>query len=165
MKKWFVPLMVGLPAAAFAASTPDESFFKDAAQAGMAEVSAGRTAEQKGTSPAVKEFAAMMVKDHSAANAKLKKIAMAKGVELPDSPSMMQKAMNKKTDLHSGASFDKDYIQGQIKAHKDTIELLQKEIDTGQDPQGKAFATETLPKVKAHLDKIMKIAADAGVSS
>jgi len=33
------------------------------------------------------------------------------------------------------------------------------------DPQGKAFATETLPKGKAHLDKIMKIAADAGVSS
>ena len=76
-----------------------------------------------------------------------------------------QKAMNKKTDMHSGESFDKDYIEGQIKAHKDTIDLLQKEIDRGQDPDGKAFAAETLPKVKAHLDKITKIAADAGLKS
>jgi putative membrane protein len=165
MKKLLPVLIVGLPMVSFAASNPDESFFKDAAQAGLSEVQAGRTAEQKGTSPAVKEFAAMMVKDHSAANAKLKKIATSKGVELPDSPGVMQKAMNKKTDLHSGDSFDKDYIQNQIKAHKDTIELLQKEISSGQDPDAKAFATETLPKVKAHLDKINKIAADAGVSS
>jgi putative membrane protein len=165
MKKLLVALvMVGLPIVSFAASNPDESFFKDVAQAGMAEVAAGRTAEQKGTSQAVKDFGAMMVKDHSAANAKLKKIAATKGIELPDSPSMMQKAMNKKTDMHSGDSFDKDYIQGQIKAHKDTIELLQKEIDSGKDPDGKAFATETLPKVQAHLDKITKIAAAAGVS-
>jgi putative membrane protein len=165
MRKLLALLIVGLPIVGFAASNPDESFFKDAAQAGMAEVAAGRTAQEKGSSQAVKDFGAMMVKDHSAANAKLKKIAVAKGVELPDSPSMMQKAMNKKTDLHSGDSFDKDYIQGQIKAHKDTIELLQKEIDGGKDPDAKAFATETLPKVKAHLEKITKIAADAGVSS
>ncbi len=164
MKKLLASVVLVLPIVSFAASNPDESFFKDAAQAGMAEVAAGQTAEEKGTSQAVKDFGAMMVKDHTAANAKLKKIAVNKGVELPDSPSMMQKAMNKKTDLHSGDAFDKDYIQGQIKAHKDTIELLQKEIDSGKDPDGKAFATETLPKVKAHLDKITKIAAAAGVS-
>jgi putative membrane protein len=164
VKKLVAVLMVGLPMMAFAASNPDESFFKDAAQAGMAEVAAGHTAQEKGASQSVKDFGAMMVKDHTAANAKLKSIAASKGIELPDSPSMMQKAMNKKTDLHSGDSFDKDYIQGQIKAHKDTIELLQKEIDSGKDPEGKAFATQTLPKVKMHLDKITKIAAEAGVS-
>lgn len=165
MKTMMAILMVSLPGMAFAAGNPDESFFKDVAKAGMAEVAAGKMAESKGSSPAVKEFAAMMVKDHSAANAKLKKIAMAKGVDLPDGPGMMQKAMNEKTDLKSGDSFDKDYIRGQIKAHKDTIDLLQKEIDSGQDAEAKAFATETLPKVKTHLVKINKIAADAGVGS
>ncbi len=165
MKTMIAILMVSLPAMAFAADNPDESFFKDAAKAGMAEVAAGKMAESKGSSPAVKEFAAMMVKDHSAANAKLKKIAVAKGIDLPDSPGLMQKAMNEKTDLKSGDSFDKDYIRGQIKAHEDTIKLLQKEIDSGKDTEAKAFATETLPKVKTHLAKINKIAADAGVGS
>jgi putative membrane protein len=165
MKTMMAILMVSLPAMAFGADNHDESFFKDAAKAGMAEVAAGKMAESKGSSPAVKEFAAMMVKDHSAANAKLKKIAMAKGIELPDGPGLMQKAMNEKSDLKSGDSFDKDYIKGQIKAHEDTIDLLQKEIDSGKDADAKAFATETLPTVKKHLTRINKIAADAGVKS
>jgi putative membrane protein len=165
MKTALSLLLLGLPLVAFGSDNPDASFFKDAAEAGMAEVDAGHIAQSKGTNPAVKEFGAMMVKDHTAANAKLKTLAQAKGVELPDSASFMQKAMNKKTDMKSGDSFDKDYIQGQIKAHQDTIDLLQKEIDSGQDTDAKAFAKATLPKVKSHLDKINKIATDAGVSN
>jgi putative membrane protein len=163
MNKLFIAVLLCAPAVVLAASNPDESFFKDAAHAGMSEVAAGKMAETKGTSQAVKDFGAMMVKDHGAANAKLKTIAASKGVELPEGPSLMQKAKNEKTDLKSGDSFDHDYIKGQIKAHKETIELLQKEISSGQDPEAKAFATATLPKVKAHLDKISKIAADAGI--
>lgn len=163
MKKLIAIVIFGLPLVALAKDNPDESFFKNAAEAGVAEVEAGRMAQSKGTSPSVKEFGAMMVKDHTAANAKLTKIAMSKGVELPTEPSMMQKAMAKKADMKSGESFDKDYIQGQIKAHQDTIDLLQKEIDSGKDPEAKAFATETLPKVKMHLEKINAIAAEAGV--
>ena len=59
------------------------------------------------------------------------------------------------------SELDGDPVEEMLKR----IELLQKEIDGGKDPDAKAFATETLPKVKAHLDKITKIAADAGVSA
>jgi putative membrane protein len=163
MKTLVFALVCALPLAAVAADNPDESFFKKAAEAGMAEVQEGQMAQEKGTSAAVKEFGAMMVKDHTAANSKLKKIATAKQVKLPDGPGMMNKMKEKKTDLKSGDSFDKDYIKGQIKAHEDTVELLQKEIDTGKDADAQAFAKETLPKVKAHLDKINQIAASEGV--
>jgi putative membrane protein len=163
MKKFIAAAICCLPLIALAKDNPDESFFKNAAEAGMAEVDAGKTAQAKGTSAAVKDFGAMMVKDHSAANAKLQKIAVSKGVELPTKPSMMQMAMAKKTDMKSGESFDKDYIEGQIKAHKDTIDLFQKEIDEGKDADAKAFATATLPTVKMHLTKIEQIAAGAGV--
>lgn len=165
MKKlWVVLLAAALPMVAAAKDNPDESFYHKAAEAGMSEVEAGKVAQSKATSPDVKEFAAMMVKDHSAANAKLMKIASAKGVKLPKDEGMINKAKEKKTDMHSGEGFDKDYIQSQIKAHKDTVQLLQKEIDEGQDPEAKAFASETLPKVQAHLEKINKIAADHGVT-
>lgn len=163
MKRIIAAVICSLPLMALSKDNPDESFFKNAAEAGISEVQAGKLAEAKGTSTAVKDFAAMMVKDHSAANAKLKKIAMSKGVELPTEPSMMQKAKAKKTDMKSGDSFDKDYIQGQIKAHQDTIDLLQKEIESGKDPEARAFASDTLPTVKMHLQKIEQIAAAAGV--
>ena len=163
MKLATIALLGCLPLAALAADNADDSFYKKAAQAGMAEVEAGQMAQEKATNPAVKEFAAMMVKDHTEANSKLKKIAMAKNVDLPKGPGIMNAAKEKKADMKSGASFDKDYIQQQIKAHEDTVALLQKEIDSGKDAEAQAFAKETLPKVKAHLAKINQIAASAGV--
>ena len=163
MKLVLIALLGTLPLAAWAADNPDESFYKKAAEAGMAEVHAGQMAQEKGTSPAVKEFAAMMVKDHTEANKKLTRIAMAKNIDLPKGPGMMNTAKEKKADMKSGDSFDKEYIQQQIKAHEDTAALLQKEIDSGKDPEAQAFAKETLPKVKAHLAKINQIAASADV--
>ena len=159
MKTMLAVIFAAVPMLVFAKDNPDEGFFKNAAEAGIAEVQAGTDAQSKATSPAVKAFAAMMVKDHSMANDKLKKLAAAKGVELPDSPSLKQKAMNKKTDLKSGTSFDADYNEGQVKAHQDTLDLLQKEIDSGEDPDAKAFTKEILPKVKMHLEHANKLAA------
>jgi putative membrane protein len=163
MKTAIFAMLCSLPLVALAADNPDESFFTKAAEAGMAEVEAGHVAQQKGSSQAVKDFGAMMVKDHTAANNKLKKIAMAKNVKLPSGPGMMNKAKEKTTDMHSGDNFDKAYIKSQIKAHEDTVALLQKEIDSGKDPDAQAFAKETLPTVKEHLAKINEIAASAGV--
>lgn len=58
-------------------------FAVKAANGGMAEVEMGKIAEQRGTSKAVKDFGAMMVKDHSKANDELKKLAAAKNITLP----------------------------------------------------------------------------------
>ena len=159
MKKILAVILAAVPMFVLAKDNPDEDFFQSASEGGIAEVQAGTDAQSKATNPSVRAFAAMMVKDHSAANEKLKKLAAAKGIELPDSPSLKQKAMNKKSDLKEGASFDADYIKGQVKAHEDTVSLLQKEIDNGKDPQAKAFAREMLPKVKMHLEHANKLAA------
>ena len=163
MKSALFALLCALPIIAIAADNPDESFFKKAAAAGMSEVEAGQMAQQKGSSQAVKDFGAMMVKDHTTANNKLKKIAITKNIKLPKNEGLVNKTKEKTEDLHSGEGFDKSYIKSQIKAHEDTVELLQKEIDSGKDPDAQAFAKETLPKVKMHLDKIKEIAAGAGV--
>ena len=146
MKAFSIALLFCLPVAALAADNPDESFFKKAAEAGMAEVEAGKLAQEKGTSQAVKDFGAMMVKDHSEANAKLTKIAVAKDVELPKGPGMMSMAREKKTEMKSGESFDKDYIRGQIKAHKDTVELLQKESTQVRIPRRRRSRKRRYPR-------------------
>jgi putative membrane protein len=142
----------------------DESFFKNAAEAGMAEVKAGQLAQDKGSSAAVKDFGAMMVKDHSAANTKLESIAAAQNIKLPMSASTMQKAAYKELQMHSGESFDKAYIKSQIKGHEDAVALFQKEISTGKNQQAKDFAAATLPTIQEHLSKIKQIAQSSGVS-
>jgi putative membrane protein len=148
-----------------AGASPDASFFKSAAEGGISEVNDGTLAQQKGASQAVKDFGAMMVKDHSAANDKLKAIAAQEDVSLPSSASAMQMATHAKLDMMSGETFDKAYIRGQIKAHQATAALFQKEIASGQDEKAKQFATSTLPVVQSHLKAIMQIAANAGISA
>lgn len=165
MKRTILGLALLAPIAAFAADMPDGDFYKHAAEAGIAEVDAGNLAQSKTDNSKLKDFAAMMVKDHSAANDKLKGIADNKGIKLPTSPSIGQMATKAKLDVLTGQTFDKSYIKGQIKAHQDTAALFKTEIASGQDADAKAFAKATLPTVQAHLKQIKKIAAAAGVTS
>src|SRR6185312_6141864 len=157
-------LIMAVPVIAWSADSPDQSFFKHAAEGGMSEVEAGNLAQSKGSSAAVKDFGAMMVKDHTAANDKLKSIATSENISLPSSPSTGQMAAKAKLEVLSGATFDKAYIKGQIKAHKQTVALFKKEVASGQDAQAKSFAQETLPTIRTHLKKIREIAAEAGVA-
>jgi len=166
MKRVLVSLICAAPLLAFGADqNADKSFFKHAAEGGLAEVEAGNLAESKGTSQAVKDFGAMMVKDHSAANDKLKSIAAADNVSLPSKPSARQMAAKTKLEALSGESFDKAYIKNQIAAHVQTVALFKNEAASGANSQAKAFASETLPTLRAHLKKIREIATEQGVAT
>jgi len=148
MKHAFLFALTILPMAALAASgSPDSSFYKSLAEGGIAEVRLGKLAQQKATDPGVRDFAAMMVKDHSAANAQLRTLASTKNIRLPKGPSVAARA--KKAELE--VLFDTSYVSSQIKAHEDTLALLQKEIDSGNDADARAFAQKVLPTVQAHL--------------
>jgi putative membrane protein len=105
-----------------------------------------------------------MVKDHTEANQKLKSIASSENVELPSTSSASQIATKGKLEVLTGDAFDKAYIKGQIKAHRETAALFKTEIASGADSQAKSFAKETLPTVQAHLKKVEDIAAQSGVT-
>jgi putative membrane protein len=164
MKRQLLILACALPLVAYAAETPDKTFYKDAAEAGLSEVSDATLAEEKATDSKLKDFAAMMVKDHSAANDKLSALAGGKGITLPTSGSVKDMAMHEKLKLESGDTFDKAYIKGQISAHRATLKLLRQEIASGQDPDAQAFAKSVLPTVQGHLKAINAIAAADGVT-
>jgi putative membrane protein len=155
--------VLALPVLAFAASSPDEHFYKALAEGGLAEVEAGQLAQQKSSDPQIVKFAAMMVKDHSAANEQLKALADSKGISLPSKPGMTQMAEKAKLDMLSGDTFNKSYIKNQVASHQDTIKLLRKEIASGQDADAKAFAQKILPTVRSHLKAIDEIADGAGI--
>ena len=168
MKKlcWAVMSMsLALPVSVFAVDSPDASFYKKAAEGGLAEVELGKLAQDKSPTQSVKEFGSMMIKDHSAANEKLKAIAEAKSIKLPTSPSVGQMATKTKLEVLSGKTFDKSYIKGMVADHKEDIKEFQKEASEGQDADVKAFAAATLPTLKAHLKKIEAIAAAQGVDA
>jgi putative membrane protein len=165
MRQLLYVALLGLPMITFAADkSPDESFYKKAAEGGLAEVEQGNLAQEKGQSSAVKDFGQMMVHDHSAANDKLKGIAANKGIDLPTSSSVAQMATLGKLKVLSGDTFDKSYIKGMVQDHKEDIKEFEKEAQNGKDVDARKFAAATLPTLKAHLSKIESIAASAHVS-
>ncbi len=111
-----------------------------AAQGGMMEVKLGELASQKAASAPVKEFGAMMVKDHGKANQELKDLAAKKGVTLPSELDSKHQGMVDKFSKLSGDAFDKDYVAEFEKASK-----------SAADPDLKAWAGQTLPTLQTHL--------------
>ena len=135
-----------------------ESFMKDAAEGGMAEVQMGKLAASKAKDPAVKAFGQMMVTDHSKANDELKALAQKKNFQLPADIGSHKSDMD---DLskENGADFDKDYVDKMVDDHETDVKNFQREAENGTDPDVKAFAAKTLPTLQKHLDAIKAIQA------
>ncbi|UFH52469.1 DUF4142 domain-containing protein [Spirosoma sp. KNUC1025] len=133
-------------------------FAVKAANGGMLEVELGRMAEEKAVSKDVKEFGAMMVKDHSKANDELKTIAAAHNITLPSTLGEdEQKHVNDMAKL-SGADFDKKYVSMMVDDHKEDIDLFKKTAeDDKTNPAVKDFASKTLPTLQKHMDAINAI--------
>jgi len=136
----------------------DRSFVAGAAQAGMAEVEAGKLANDKASSSAVKSFADHMVKDHSKVHDELMALASKKGVSPPAEMRADQRATMAKLQQLSGAEFDQAYaMQIGVEAHQETIALFEKASRDVNDADLKAFAVKTLPDLKEHLGMAQKL--------
>lgn len=134
-------------------SKGDDNFMKKVAEDGLAEVQIGQLAAAKASSPEVKQFAQMLVDDHTKANEELKKLAAGKGVTLPDKPSMSERAEKERLEHASGAKFDKAFMDHVVKDHQNDVNAARDEIQSGHDSAVKDFANKILPKLEDHLNK------------
>lgn len=140
-------------------SKDDSAFVLTAAKDGMAEVNAGKMAQQKASSPRVKSFADMMVTDHTKAGDELASIAKTKNITLPTAPDADAQKMADDLGKKSGKDFDKAYVKGMVEGHEKAVKLFTDASQNCKDADLKAFATKTLPTLKMHLDSIKAIKA------
>jgi len=139
----------------------DTKFAVAAADGGMMEVQLGKLALTNASSTSVKQFAQMMVDDHSKANSELKTLAVAKNITIPD--ALSNKNQDKYNDLakKKGTDFDKAYASFMVDDHKEDIDAFKKEAEKGMDPDLKAWAAGKLPVLEHHL--MMAQSADSTV--
>ena len=137
-------------------SKGDQDFAVNTANAGMTEIKAATIAEQQATDADVKKYAAMMIKDHTAAADKLKAIATQKNITLP--ATLTPDAQKNLDDLQKedGKKFDKDYLAMMVSDHKKVISAFENESKNGSDADIRAFADSTLHTLRVHLDKAEK---------
>ena len=137
----------------------DAKFAVDAANGGMTEIQLSQLAATKAVNSKIKEFADMMVMDHTKAGGELKAVAMTKNITLPDSVNADSKKAIADLSAKSGADFDKAYVDKMVADHKATVDMFESASKSLKDPDLKAFVDKTLPTIKGHLDHINKIKA------
>lgn len=135
----------------------DTTFTSQAAISGMAEVELGKLAMEKATNAKIKDFAAMMVKDHSKANEELKTIAQSKNIALPAMLDAEHQSKMEELKAKTGTEFDKAYAKAMVEGHQKTLNLMNQGSSELTDNELKAFATKTAPVVKHHLEMITSI--------
>jgi putative membrane protein len=158
-------LATGQEATGTGAATPtatdmqhaDMEFANKAAAAGKAEVELARVGTEKAMNPDVKTFADRLVQDHTKANDQLTEIMRTKGMEMPAEAPTEAKAEHDRITALSGNEFDREFMRHWVSSHEKGIELYSTEAETGQDPELKQFATDTLPTLQEHLDEAKRV--------
>jgi putative membrane protein len=143
----------------------DTQFAKKAAQGGLAEVKMGQLAQNQGTSDSVKKFGQRMVEDHTKAGDELKKAAAQENITLPDDISAKDKGTYDALSKLSGAAFDRAYARDMVKDHEEDVAEFNKEVNGGQKPAIKDFASQTLPTQQDHLKQAKEMRQNVAASS
>jgi putative membrane protein len=144
------PGAAGTSGSATALDMGERHFVQDQLKDGSREVELGQLAEKHAASADVKEFAAMMVQDHTRAGNKLKEVARKENVELEKDNDARDEY--ERLSKLSGADFDKEYIDLMVKDHKDAVDALQDQANNADHADVKTWAAESLPRVKHHLE-------------
>jgi putative membrane protein len=171
-----LPLAAGIDsAAARSATTPaatcpptskwspvDYDFVAQANLGAPFQVDSGRIAEVKASTAAIRDYARLMVDSHIPVVDALDGVVRREGNEAPPN-TLLQSAyrtMIGSLEAESGAAFDREYVAGQVEYQKGNTALFRSEIQNGTDPDVKAFARATLPKIEDHLQRASKLAND-----
>lgn len=136
--------------------TPVNRFLEEAAVSGMVEVEMGKIGQQKAAMQKIKEFAAMIEKDHTEANTELTKLAATKSFKLPVALTALKKEHLTDLNRATGKDFDNYYINMMVEDHISDIALFEGAAKS-PDAEVSAFAKKILPVLQKHYKQAREI--------
>ena len=135
----------------------DKMFVKKAISGNYNEIDASKMALQKSQNDQVKQYAQKMIDDHQKMLDDLHALAGQENIKFKDEPTSEGKKMAAKLNGLSGGDFDKAYVTGMVKDHKEDVRDFQAEINSGKDQPTKDAAQKSLPVIQDHLQMIQGI--------
>ena len=167
-------------------SSGDRNFVNDQLSGGMAEIQLATLARDHAANPEVKQYADMIISDHTKAGDQLKQIASTNAIpQQPQIDKKHQDLMDKLSKLQ-GSDFDRAYIDAMVDDHKDDVSAVRSRVDEdrtvkdkveGKNPENPGavkpktsddrvtmsvnqWAADTLPTLEHHLDRAQQIKDD-----
>jgi putative membrane protein len=135
----------------------DRDFIADQIADGQAEVELGRIAQQRAANAQVKEFAQVMVRDHTEAGSELKQIAAKHNIQPAAGAKGDHNDLQERLGKLKGTEFDREYINAMIDDHEKAVSAIEDKADDNENSEVKQWAAKTLPTVRQHLDRAKQI--------
>ena len=136
-----------------------------AASSDMFEIESSRLAHQMSRSPAVHQFAQMMINDHSRTSSEMMAAARTLGLT-PPPPQMMPHHADMLNRLRtaSPADFDMAYKREQIAAHQEALTLHRNFAAQGDAEPLRAVAARAVPVVEMHYGHAQSLPEQAAMA-
>jgi putative membrane protein len=126
---------------------------KKVAVANAFAIKSSELAAEQSQSSDVKSFAQQMIAYHTKAGQEFQSALQAAKIPPPPRQELnaKQKAALSKLRALRGAAFDKAYLSGQLKGHKEAVSLFRSYAKSGRTPELKQFAERMLPTLERHM--------------
>jgi len=130
----------------------DERWLTGHIETNLFEIAGGQAAEQKAATPQVRELAAELVRDHTAALEQAQAVASKLHVAIPDRPAPLQEWALRAVQQFGGVDFDRWFADLQVEGHKQAIVEASIEADRGCNRKVRTLAAASLPVLQTHLE-------------
>jgi putative membrane protein len=138
--------------------------------ANQVDIDAGKLAKSKASSKEVKDFAQLMITDHSGVNKSATELVTK--LHVTPEPSPTSESLKKGGDENlanlkklSGAAFDKAYIDHEVAYHQAVLDAVDKTlIPSAQNAELKALLVKVRPAFVAHLEHAKHLQASLSKS-
>lgn len=152
---------IGMAMPAVAADPPKEAkdFADQVTVANKFEIDTSELALKYAKSEEVKSFAQQMITDHKKAGEDFKAALKEANIEAPaDMLDVSHTAKYAKLRVFTTeAGFDAAYVDEQLQAHQEAVDLFKTYAASGQTQPLKAFAEKTLPTLEHHLTRAKEL--------
>ena len=146
--------MIAPVAAVAAMPTPAATYVMKAGAGDKYEIESSKLV-MNSTNPKIRQFATMMVSDHTKSTAEVKTAAMKAGLKpMPPMLNPMQSTMVANLKKVNGTARDQLYIEQQKQAHNQALANHEEYAANGTSAPLKMAATDIVPVVKSHIQML-----------
>ena len=128
-----------------------------AASSSLVEIRSSEQALSKATNQEVKNFAQQMITEHQKGYQDLKMMQNAKNQTVSTELLPKHQRWYSKLMAEDPKEFDDEYMELQVEAHREAVELFDNAAKGHQDNELRAYAEKTLPNLRMHLETAKRI--------
>lgn len=150
------------------ASLSDGQILATLSAASTGEIAAAKLALKQSKNAKVKEFANLMIKDHTGANTKGQALAKKAGIAVEENDTSKQVTQDGEDELGKlrklkGKPFDQAYVDAQVDDHQKVLQLIDGQlIPAAQNGELKSMLAKVRATVSEHLDHARSLQGNLG---